>query len=66
MITSLLSQVKAITRVLLYLFGAFIVIRLWQDPTGSGHALVDFVNSVGSFLASAVNKLSAFIRSLGD
>jgi hypothetical protein len=66
MITSLLAQVKAVTRVLIYLFGAFIVIRLWQDPTGSGHAVIDFINSVGSFLSSAVNKLSTFIRSLGD
>jgi hypothetical protein len=66
MVTSVLAQLKAITRVLLYLFAAFILIRLWQDPAGSGHAVVDFINNVGSFFASAVNKLSTFVRSLGD
>jgi len=63
---AVLAQLKAITRVLLYLFTAFILIRLWQDPAGSGHAVVDFINSVGSFFASAVDKLSTFVRSLGD
>jgi hypothetical protein len=66
MVTSVLAQIKAITRVLLYLFVAFILIRLWQDPAGSGHAVVDFINGVGSFFSSAVDKLSTFVRSLGD
>ena len=66
MVTSVLAQLKAITRIALYLFAAFVVIRLWQDPSGSGHATVDFISSIGSFFASAVDKLSAFVRSLGD
>jgi len=66
MVTTVLAQLKAIMRIALYLFAAFIVIRLWQDPAGSGHATVNFVNSVGSFFASTVDKLSAFVRSLGD
>jgi hypothetical protein len=66
MVTSVLAQLKAISRIAIYLFAAFIVIRLWQDPSGSGHATVDFISSIGSFFASAVDKLSAFVRSLGD
>ena len=46
-------------------FVAFLVIRLWQDPAGSGHATVNFVGSIGSFFSSAVDKLSQFVRSLG-
>lgn len=65
MITSVLGQFKAATKVALYLFIAFIVIRLWQDPAGSGHATVNFVSSIGSFFSSAVDKLSQFVRNLG-
>jgi hypothetical protein len=65
MITSVLGQLKAATKIALYLFVAFVVIRLWQDPAGSGHATVDFINSIGSFFSSAVDKLGQFVRSLG-
>jgi hypothetical protein len=65
MITSVLGQLKAATKIALYLFVAFIVIRLWQDPAGSGHAMVDFIGSIGSFFSSAVDKLGEFVRSLG-
>ena len=65
MLTSVLGQVKAATKIALYLFVAFVVIRLWQDPSGSGHATVDFINSIGSFFSSAVDKLGEFVRSLG-
>ena len=65
MITSVLGQVKAATKIALYLLGSFLVIRLWQDPAGSGHAMVNFINSIGSFFSSAVNKLGEFVRSLG-
>ena len=65
MLTSVLGQLKAATKIALYLFVAFVVIRLWQDPSGSGHATVDFINSIGSFFSSAVDKLGEFVRSLG-
>ncbi len=66
MITSVLGQVKAITRIFCYLLGAFLVIRLWQDPAGSADATVRFIDSIGSFFSSAIDKLSTFVRSLGD
>jgi hypothetical protein len=66
MITSALGQLKAITRVFFYFFVAFLVIRLWQDPSGSADATVNFINSIGSFFSSAVDKLSEFGRSLGS
>ncbi len=66
MITSALGQIKAIGRVAFYLFAAFLVIRLWQDPSGSADATVNFISSIGSFFASAIDKLSLFVQSLGD
>jgi hypothetical protein len=66
MMTSALAQLKAVTRVALYLVIAFLVIRLWQDPSGSADATMSFADSIGSFFASAVDKLAEFVRSLGD
>jgi hypothetical protein len=65
MITSALGQLKAISRVAFYLLVAFLVIRLWQDPAGSADATVNFVGSIGSFFADAIDKLSEFVKSLG-
>ena len=66
MMTSALAQLKAIGRVAFYLLVAFLVIRLWQDPTGAADSTVEFIGSIGSFFASAVDKLSEFVQSLAD
>ncbi len=66
MLVSALAQLKAVTRVAFYLLVALMVIRLWQDPSGSADATVNFVGSIGSFFASAVDKLSEFVRGLGN
>jgi hypothetical protein len=66
MITSALGQIKALSRIAVYLFVAFMVIRLWQDPSGSADSTVAFINSIGSFFSSAIDKLSEFVRSLGN
>jgi hypothetical protein len=65
MLTSALAQLKAVARVCFYLIVAFMVIRLWQDPAGAADATVNFVESIGSFFATAVDKLSQFVRGLG-
>jgi hypothetical protein len=65
MMTSALAQLKAATKIAFYLFVAFLVIRLWQDPAGSATATVNFVGSIGSFFASVVSKLTEFGRNLG-
>jgi hypothetical protein len=66
MFTSAIGQLKAISRVAFYLLVAFLVIRLWQDPTGSANATVNFIDSIGSFFSDAVDKLSQFVRGLGN
>jgi hypothetical protein len=64
--TTLLAQLKAGSRILLYLVVAFLVIQLWQDPTGSADAVVDFLGAVGSFCSTVVEKLSDFFSGLTD
>jgi hypothetical protein len=64
--TTLLAQLKAGSRIALYLFAAFLVIQLWQDPAGSANAVVDFFGAVGSFCSTVIDKLSEFFRSLDD
>lgn len=66
MVTTALAQLKAVSRVAFYFLVAFMVIRLWQDPAGSADATVNFISSIGSFFASAIDKLSVFVRSLGE
>ncbi|HEY7625414.1 MAG TPA: hypothetical protein VH761_00040 [Ilumatobacteraceae bacterium] len=64
--TSALAQLKAVGRVAFYLLVAFLVIRLWQDPAGAADSTVNFIGSIGSFFADAVDKLSAFVQGLAD
>jgi hypothetical protein len=66
MMTSALAQLKAVGRVAFYLLVAFLVIRLWQDPAGAADSTVNFIGSIGSFFADAVDKLSAFVQGLAD
>ncbi len=61
---ALLEQFKAIARIGMYLVLAFLAIQLWQDPAGSAHATVDFVQGVGNFFASLINKVGTFAKGL--
>jgi hypothetical protein len=63
--TALLEQFKAVARILLYLMLAFLVIQLWQDPSGSAQATMDFIGGIGSFFASLFDKIGQFVGGLG-
>lgn len=63
--TALLEQFKAVARILLYLMLAFLVIQLWQDPSGSAQATMDFIGGIGSFFASLFDKIGQFVSGLG-
>jgi hypothetical protein len=65
MMTSALAQLKAVGRVVMYLLVAFLVVRLWQDPSGAAASTAHFFGSIGSFFSSAIDKLSQFFRGLG-
>ena len=63
---ALLVQFKALVRIALYLALAYIVIQLWQDPSGAATATKDLIGSVGHFFASIIDKVGQFVKSLGN
>jgi hypothetical protein len=62
---ALLEQFKAIARIAMYLVLAFLLIQLWQDPSGAAQATLDFIGSIGHFFSSLIDKISEFVRGLG-
>ncbi|HEX6568723.1 MAG TPA: hypothetical protein VF015_06145 [Acidimicrobiales bacterium] len=45
---------------------AFLVLSIWNNPTGTANAFADFLGNVGSFLEDAVDKFTEFFRSLTE
>lgn len=60
-----LTQVKAIVRIALYLAIAYVAIKFWQDPAGSASALVNLIGGIGNFFATLLDKVGAFVQGLG-
>jgi hypothetical protein len=43
---------------------AFLVISIWNNPTGTATAFADFLGNVGGFLEDAIDKFTEFFRGL--
>lgn len=63
---ALLEQLKAASRIALYLVLAYLVIQLWQDPAGAAHATTGFVEGIGRFFASVLDKVGQFVKGLTE
>ena len=63
---SVLVQAKAAVRIAMYLAIAYFAIQLWQDPYGSARATMGFVQGVGHFFASVINKIGTFVNGLSE
>ena len=63
---SVLVQAKAAVRIAMYLIIAYFAIKLWQDPSGSARATMNFIEGVGHFFASVITKLGAFAKGLQE
>jgi hypothetical protein len=63
--TALLEQFKAVARIALYLAVAFLLIELWQDPSGAASATKDFIGSIGHFFSAIIDKVAEFVKSFG-
>jgi hypothetical protein len=63
---SVLEQAKAAARIAMYLIIAYFAIKLWQDPYGSAQATMNFIQGVGRFFASVINKVGVFARGLSE
>ena len=53
-------------RIGLYLVIAFIILFIWNDPTGAGDAIGQFFSDLGSWLSDLFNKFSDFVSSWSD
>ncbi len=43
---------------------AFLILSVWNNPTGTAQAFADFLGAVGSFLQDAIDKFTEFFRGL--
>ena len=53
-------------RIALYLVIAFLILFIWNDPTGAGDAIGNFFHDVGSFFSDLFNKFASFVSSWSD
>jgi hypothetical protein len=53
-------------QILIYLIIAFVILFIWNDPTGAGDAIGEFFGDVGSFFGDLIDKFSAFLTNLTD
>jgi hypothetical protein len=54
------------TRALLFIAGLFLLVSIWQNPSGTADAFGDFLGSVGSWLEDALDKGTEFVRGLTE
>jgi hypothetical protein len=50
-------------QILIYLIIAFVILFIWNDPTGAGNAIGNFFTDVGSFIGDLFNKFASFVSS---
>jgi hypothetical protein len=51
-------------QLLLYLIIAFVIVSIWNNPSGSAERAGDFLGSVGNWLVDLIDKSSSFIKGL--
>lgn len=51
-------------QLLLYLIIAFVIVSIWNNPTGSAERAGDFLGNVGNWLVDLIDKSSSFIKGL--
>jgi hypothetical protein len=54
------------TRALLFIAALFVLVSIWQNPSGTANAFGDFLGTVGSWLEDALDKSTEFIRGLTE
>jgi len=51
-------------RAFMIVAAAFLILSIWNNPTGTATAFADFLGMVGSFLEDAIDKFTEFFRGL--
>jgi hypothetical protein len=54
------------TRALLFIAGLFVLVSIWQNPSGTADAFGDFLGTVGSWLEDALDRGTEFVRGLTE
>ena len=54
------------TRALLFIAGLFVLVSIWQNPSGTANAFADFLGTVGSWLEDAIDKTSEFVQGVTE
>ena len=54
------------TRALLLIAGLFVLVSIWQNPSGTANAFADFLGTVGSWLEDAIDKTSEFVQGVTE
>jgi hypothetical protein len=53
-------------RAFLLIAALFLILSIWNNPTGTANAFGDFLGNVGTWLEDALDKSTEFIRGLTD
>jgi hypothetical protein len=54
------------TRALLWIAALFVLVAIWQNPSGTANAFGDFLGTVGSWLEDALDKSVEFVQGLTE
>jgi hypothetical protein len=54
------------TRALLFIAALFLLVSIWQNPSGTANAFGDFLGTVGTWLEDALDKGTEFVRGLTE
>lgn len=55
----------SLKRIFVWLAVAFVVVMIWNDPTGSAPVIGDFLGTVGHWIMVAFQKVASFLGGLG-
>ncbi|HZA76528.1 MAG TPA: hypothetical protein VE623_09090 [Acidimicrobiales bacterium] len=53
-------------RALLLIAGLFLIVSIWNNPSGTANAFGNFLGDVGSWLEDALDKGTEFVRGLTE
>jgi hypothetical protein len=54
------------TKALLWIAALFVLVAIWQNPSGMANAFGDFLGIVGSWLEDALDKTTEFVQGLTE
>jgi hypothetical protein len=53
-------------RALLWIAALFVLVAIWQNPSGTANAFGDFLGTVGTWLEDALDKTVTFVQGLTE